>query len=285
MSRDWPKTLRSTTNFAPEPLDATNLCSGGPGDTLSNFLLSTTNAFNASTSGGAGGVGSSRNATIHHIPIYHPIGHLPALGLSSEHHPPPAALDPQPTNVVQVQQHPATIHHQILGTSANFLNFAIAGGAKGLSEAPQFEYATVTAAQNERKGPALLLPTNQSAPPPQQQASGMGDESLDQKFFVFHNSHNVQSAPSPQPPPQPATSSSSASVSAGGSLNVLSLSAAAAVAGAGGGVNHPGTHPSSLHQNSLPLLCANASAAASLSAMDGVLHTAKEQKVRACVWR
>lgn len=298
VSRDWPKTLRSTTNFTQEQLDATNLCSGG---SFSNILLTTTNALAATSGGGGGGAvsvsGNSRNATIHHIPIYHPIGHIPlttnhstttssattstTLGsesigdcgpttsISFDHHQSTAAG-------LVIQQHPATIHHQFLGASANFLNFAIGcPHPKGLGE-QQFEYipnpATVVglasgqfSGQNEKK--VLVLEANHSA----QQPSGMGDESLDQKFFVFHNNH-VQSSP---PPPPNSSSSAAVTVAAnalshpGGSLNVLSLSAASA------SVHHPQTHHS-LHQNSLPLLCANATA--SLSAIDA-LHTAKEQKV------
>lgn len=301
VSRDWPKTLRSTTNFTQEQLDATNLCSGG---SFSNILLTTTNAL-AATSGGGGASGNSRTATIHHIPIYHPIGHIP---LTTTHSTTTASTtlgsesigDCEPTTSISfdhhqstaaglvIQQHPTTIHHQFLGASANFLNFAIGcPHPKGLAE-QQFEYGTNPttvvglacgqfSGQNEKK--VLVLEANHSA----QQPSGMGDESLDQKFFVFHNSH-VQSSP---PPPPPNSSSSAAAAAAvtvaanalsqhGGSLNVLSLSAASA------SVHHPQTHHQhhSLHQNSLPLLCANATA--SLSAIDA-LHTAKEQKVSVLV--
>lgn len=272
VSRDWPKTLRSNISGSQEHYLDASLCSTG---TLSNIFLTTTNDG-----------GSVRNATIHHIPIYPTVvGHIPiatsAIGTSDSDCGGIAASALSYDQVTAVHLHhqlPATLHHQIIGTTTGqFLNFALGGSsAKFTDQTPVPEsslfgvatpsaagsVATSVASQNEKK----FLAESKSS---QAVHSGMADESLDQKYFVFNT--NVQQAMSS--PPAPSTNVLSQPHNqhyGGGSLNVLSLSA----------VHHSQTNHSIQIQNSLPLVCA--SAASSLSAMDA-LHTAKEQKVSGVV--
>lgn len=279
VSRDWPKTLRSNISGSQEHYLDASLCSTG---TLSNIFLTT----NASISDG----GSVRNATIHHIPIYPAVvGHIPHVSTSATGSSGRDCGGTQTSalaydQVTAVHLHPATLHHhhQIIGTATgNFLNFALSGSnpVKLTDQIPNegslFSVGSAAgsvatgASQNEKKALEETISTTQAI------QTGMADESLDQKYFVF-NTNVQQSIPSTPPP----TLSSNALSQphhhhqhhqnhqhhGGGSLNVLSLSA----------VHHPQTHHSLQLQNSLPLVCA--SAASSLSAMDA-LHSTKEQKV------
>lgn len=261
VSREWPQTLRSSSGNCNFEINL------DPGLCSTNISILPASVFGGNSSDTIG----TRGATIHHIPIYHPttvVGHHNEcfnLGASSL-----SVVDQVGT--VHLQPHlPTTIHHQIFGatTAGNFLNLAFGAAAKLTDQPPLLHSPTPTSAvdsvsvQNEK---SALVPSVQT---------GMADESVDQKYFVFNA--NIQQAMSSPPPPaihQPPSSTNTLLHShnspqlhggGGGSLNVLSLSAV-----------HHSHH--SLHQNALPLACA--SAASSLSTtMDARHTTAKEQKV------
>lgn len=249
VSREWPQTLRSSSGNCNFEIN------------LDPSICSTNIILPASVFGGnSSETSGTRGATIHHIPIYPAtvVGHNnECFNLAA------SSLSVDQVGAVHLQPHlPTTIHHQIFGaTTGNFLNLAFGASAK-LTDQPPLHSPTPTSAvdsvsvQNEK---SPLVPSVQT---------GMADESVDQKYFVFNT--NIQQAMSSPPPPaihQPPSSTNtllhshnnSPQLHGGGSLNVLSLSA----------VHHHTHH--SLHQNALP-------AASSLSTMDA-RHTAKEQKV------